>query len=52
LKALATLDKGITPTINGKKTTVIASAMAFTGDMPQQQANAGMKSHNAKRGCR
>ena len=30
----------------------MAFVLAFVGDMPQQQANSGMNSQNARRGCR
>jgi len=49
---LRALDKGKIVMINGCETFICASTLAFVGDMPQQQKNAGMMSQNAKLGCR
>jgi hypothetical protein len=49
---LQVFEKGVKILVNGIPTTVCAFTMAFTGDMPQQAANSGALSHNAKIGCR
>ena len=49
---LQVFEKGLKIFVNGIPTTVCAFTMAFTGDMPQQAANSGALSHNAKIGCR
>ncbi|KAN0083034.1 hypothetical protein V8E54_002122 [Elaphomyces granulatus] len=49
---LQVFEKGVKILVNGIPTTVCAFTMAFTGDMPQQAANSGTLSHNAKIGCR
>lgn len=46
------LDGGIFLTINGKKTLVCAFTLAYLGDMPQQNENAGFLSQRANKGCR
>lgn len=48
-KSLAVLDKGVSVSLNNESQTtlLVGFAMAFLGDMPQQQANAGFKSQNA-----
>jgi hypothetical protein len=52
LGALRDLDKSIEIDIDGQKTTVVAFALAFLGDMPQQNDNAGFKRPTAIRSCR
>ena len=52
LGALRDLDKGIEVDIDGQRTTVVAFALAFLGDMPQQNDNAGFKRPTAIRSCR
>jgi len=49
---LQVFEKGVKILVNGVPTRVCAFIMAFTGDMPQQAANSGALSHNAKIGCR
>ncbi|KAF1816368.1 hypothetical protein P152DRAFT_388522 [Eremomyces bilateralis CBS 781.70] len=47
------LDRGQEVTLQGgEKVLLCAFTMAYLGDMPQQQENAGMKSQRAKLGCR
>ena len=50
--SLAALDAGVKMQIGGKETFVCAYTMAFIGDMPQQNGNAGFMSQKANRGCR
>ena len=49
---LAELDEGLILEIKGQRTFVCAFPLFYTGDMPQQQWNAGMKTQRAKLGCR
>nr|KMM66395.1 hypothetical protein CPAG_02734 [Coccidioides posadasii RMSCC 3488] len=50
---LALLDKGIDVDIPSEGVTrVISSCLCFLGDMPQQNANAGIKGPTATRSCR
>ena len=48
----ATLEEGLSMSINGEKTFVCAFNLAFRADMPQQQDNSGMLRQLANRGCR
>lgn len=50
--SLSRLDEGVNLNINGVDTFVCAYIMCYIGDTPQQQVNAGFKSHNADYGCR
>jgi hypothetical protein len=52
IKALPHLDKGMELMVRGEPKLVCAYTLAFTGDMPQQQENAGFKRQSANRGCR
>ena len=52
LHGIRDLDRGMTMTIDGEEKTVCAYIMAYLGDMPQQNENAGFKKHIADRGCR
>ena len=52
LSSLSRLDQGLQLTINGQQKFVCAYTLAFIGDMPQQQENAGFKRSTAKLGCR
>ncbi|WEW59840.1 hypothetical protein PRK78_005321 [Emydomyces testavorans] len=51
LPALSVLDYRINVTLNEEKTKLVSYAMTFLDDMPQQQANAGFKSHVTMREC-
>ena len=51
LVALSQFDKGIILELP-QPTRVCAFPLCMTGDMPQQQANAGFKTQRANRGCR
>lgn len=52
LEPMTALDKGLIVKINGESVVLCAPILAFTGDMPQQQANSGMLSVQATQGCR
>jgi len=52
LKALKPLDRGIEVEVEGEKVLLCAFTLAYIGDMPQQQKNAGMKTQRANLGCR
>ena len=53
LKSLRPLDAGVEVELQpGKKILLCAFTMAYTGDMPQQQKNSGMKTQRANCGCR
>ena len=55
LKSLRPLDAGIEVELqpgSGRKVLLCAFTMAYTGDMPQQQQNTGMKTQRANFGCR
>lgn len=52
VEQLAELDRGSLMKVDGVPHRVSAFVLAFTGDMPQQAANAGFLTHNAKFGCR
>jgi len=52
MKQLKRLDKGIIVEINGVRTLMCVFTLCYLGDMPQQQANSGMKTQRAARGCR
>lgn len=52
LQAMYDLDGGILLTINGKETLVCVFTLAYLGDMPQQNENAGFLSQRANKGCR
>ncbi|OJD21432.1 hypothetical protein ACJ73_07228 [Blastomyces percursus] len=50
---LPTLDcKGVMVDIGEEKLRVVASCIAFLGDMPQQNSNAGIKGPTTRRSCR
>ncbi|OJD24751.1 hypothetical protein ACJ73_03882, partial [Blastomyces percursus] len=50
---LSILDcKGVMVDIGEEKVRVVASCIAFLGDMPQQSSNAGIKGPTARRACR
>ena len=48
---LAALDRGVTVDLYGKSTLLCVFALAFIGDMKQQQDNSGFMSPIANRGC-
>ena len=52
LSPLKAVDRGIVVDINGIPTLLYAPIIAFTGDMPQQQDNAGCLRVAANLGCR
>ncbi|KAI9748387.1 MAG: hypothetical protein M4579_007241 [Chaenotheca gracillima] len=52
IPALRDLDGGMDVKINGEVKTMFAYTLAFIGDMPQQNENAGFKRQSAKFGCR
>lgn len=52
LGRLGMLDKAITSNIKGKCTTVCAFALCYTGDMPQQAENSGLKGPRGIKFCR
>jgi hypothetical protein len=54
LKSLIILDKGIEISLfdSDEKVFFCAFTLAFLGDMPQQQENAGFKTQRANLGCR
>ncbi|KAL1973684.1 hypothetical protein VTN31DRAFT_6319 [Thermomyces dupontii] len=52
LTSLRHLDRGVSMHINGVETVLCAFTLAFLGDMQQQNENAGIKRHNATKGCR
>ncbi|KAI9747998.1 MAG: hypothetical protein M4579_007339 [Chaenotheca gracillima] len=52
LRQLAVLDGGVDIDLNGEKVHITAFVLAFTGDMPQQQANSGFMGPRANRSCR
>ena len=53
LKLLTPLDAGVEVELRpGEKVLLCAFTMAYTGDMPQQQKNSGMKTQRANCGCR
>ncbi|KAI9749166.1 MAG: Glutathione reductase [Chaenotheca gracillima] len=52
MQSLTHLDGGMDLTINGERIHVCAYPLAFIGDMPQQQENAGFKRQGAIKGCR
>ena len=53
IKSLAILDRGAEVEIPGiGRVFLLAFPLAFTGDMPQQQKNSGMKTQRANLGCR
>lgn len=52
LGTLGALDKGVNMRINGKETLVCAFTLCFTGDMPQQAENSGLKGPRAHKFCR
>jgi hypothetical protein len=52
LQPMTALDRGVVVDVNGEATTLCAPVFAFTGDMPQQQANSGCLGVTAHMGCR
>lgn len=51
-KQLAELDAGVDVLVNGKPVRMLAFALAYIGDMPQQAWNAGFLGPRARLGCR
>ena len=49
LQTLRPLEEGILMEVNGKKCLVCAFTLCYTGDMPQQQENAGFKTPGCDR---
>jgi hypothetical protein len=52
LEPMTGLDQGITVEIDGENIVLFGPILAFTGDMPQQQVNAGCLGPTARQGCR
>jgi hypothetical protein len=46
------LERGLTVNLAGEEVLLTCFPLCITGDMPQQNANAGIKSHKSIRGCR
>lgn len=46
------LERGVSMDVHGRRIRVCAFVMGLTGDMPQQAANSGFRSHKARVGCR
>jgi len=52
LHSLADLDQGIMTEIKGEEVRICAFTMCYTGDMPQQAENSGLKGPRAHKFCR
>jgi len=52
LQILRPLEEGVLMDIGGKQCLICAFTLCYTGDMPQQQENAGFKTQRAELGCR
>lgn len=51
-KQLTELDAGVEVLVNGKPVRMLAFALAYIGDMPQQAWNASFMGPRARMGCR